>query len=197
MRNAILILTGAKRKPYSDCTSFQKDRAMPSSSSFPGGRRRRFMTIALSTLTGVSTAMAAPPPSSLQDFDAAGPVRLARDQVAVVCASNFGGESEQVLLAFVNATPSPNFAGVLSAQQAQIAPNQTVCLYLPGANLLPLGPDASVVGMVVHGGFVNEGVIGQSSGGVGGGGCIHSVQIIDAPTGKTLLLADTLRHRVR
>jgi hypothetical protein len=71
MRNTILILAGTKRKACSDSFPFQKDRAMPSSSSFPGGRRRRFVTIASSALTGVSTAMAAPPPSSLHDFDAA------------------------------------------------------------------------------------------------------------------------------
>lgn len=150
---------------------------------------------------GLATAvlalpLTAAPKSQLQDFEAAGPVRLAQNQVLAVCVANFEGETSNVLLAIVDATSGAGTRGVLVSQQVQLAPYQSACLYLPGANQ---EAQASVIGMVVDNGSVEQGVIRQGfhNGGISGGGCVASVQVLDANTGRTISLTQTLPHRVR
>lgn len=140
-------------------------------------------------------AAAAPPARQLHDFEASGPVRLAADQVVSVCATNYGRDMESVLLAVVDASPAANPAGVLTAQQAQLAPYASACVYLPGANWQQLGPQASVVGLVVDNGFVDQGVIRQGIG-TGGGGCIVSMQVLEALTGKPAVFLPMRRHLI-
>jgi hypothetical protein len=131
--------------------------------------------------------------SALHDFEASGPVRLATDQVASVCATNYDNSTESILLALVDATPGPNSGGILASQQSQVPPRATACLYLPGANLP--GPQQNVVGLVVENGFVNQGVIQQGIG-IGGGGCIASLQILDA-LNKTVVIAQMASHHLK
>lgn len=143
------------------------------------------------------SAAAAPRPTTnaLHDFEASGPVRLAADQVVSVCATNYGPDTHPMLLAVVNATPDANAPGILAVKQAQVVPFSTVCLDFVAANWQPqFGPQASVVGLGIDNGLIVEGAIRQGIG-VGGGGCIVSVQVLDA-TGKTVLFAPTRRHLI-
>jgi hypothetical protein len=132
--------------------------------------------------------------SALHDFQASGPVRLATNQVASVCATNYDSTAESILLALVDATPGPNSAGILASQQTQVPPRATACLYLPGANLP--GPQQNVVGLVVENGFVNQGVIRQGIG-IGGGGCIASLQILDALNQASVVVQMSSHHLTR
>jgi hypothetical protein len=146
-------------------------------------------------LVAASSAAAAPRPTTdaLHDFEASGPVRVAFDQVVSVCATNYGPTAHGMSLAVVNATADVNQPGILATRQVQMAPFSSACLDFPAANWQPLyGPAASVIGLGVDGGFVDQGVIRQGIG-VGGGGCIVSLQILDA-NARTVLLAPTHRH---
>ena len=159
--------------------------------------RHRLLVLATLAVAAWSSAAAAPRPTSnaLHDFDASGPVRLAGDQVVSVCATNYGPATHSMLLAVVDATPAANSPGILAAQQTVLAPFASACVYFSGANWQPLiGPQASVAGLGVGAGFVNQGVIQQGTGGTGGGGCSVSRQVLDAQTGKTVLFAPTSRH---
>lgn len=141
-------------------------------------------------------AAAAPPARQLHDFEASGPVRLAADQVVSVCATNYGGGTHSMLFAVVDATPVANSPGILVSQQTVLAPFASACVYFAGANWQPqIGPQAAVVGLVVDNGFVDQGVIRQGIG-VGGGGCIVSMQVLEALTGKPAVFLPMRRHLV-
>ena len=155
---------------------------------------RRLFIPALIGAACALPAAAARAPQALHEFDASGPLRLAPDQVASVCVTNYGNDSENLLLALVDATPGPNPAGVLASQQVRLAPHASACLNVPGANLWVSGPQLNVIGLVIGNGFVNQGRIGQGTG-AGGGGCIASLQILDALS-KTTSIAQMTRRRV-
>lgn len=157
--------------------------------------RRRLLVIATLAVAVWSSAAAAPRPTSnaLHDFEASGPVRLAADQVVSVCATNYGPDAHPMLLAVVNATPDSNVTGILASQQVQMAPLATACVDFVAANWQPqFGPRASVVGLGIDNGLIVNGVTTQG-GGISGGGCIVSVQVLDA-NGRTVLFAPTHRH---
>jgi hypothetical protein len=161
------------------------------------GRRRWLVLSALAAVAASLPAAAAPRPTTdaLHDFEASGPVRLAGDQVLSVCATNYNADSHSMLLAVVDATPGANSPGILAAQQTQVAPYASACVYFTAANWQPLaGPQASVVGLGVDNGFVSQGAIRQT-GGIGGGGCIVSMQVLDM-SGRPVLVAPTRRYQI-
>lgn len=136
-------------------------------------------------------------PVTPHDFEASGPLRVAADQVVRVCATNYSGTAHDMLLAIVDATPGSNAPGnVLISQPTQLAPRATACVALPGLLVQQrLGPHASVIGFAVDGGFVSAGVIQQGIG-VGGGGCIASLQLIDVQARRTTVMTPLQRYRV-
>lgn len=165
------------------------------------GCRARFIAAAAGLALAVSAACAAaagaaPQVRALHDFEASGPVRLAFDQVAAVCATNYGRATSSILLAIVDASPGANSSGILASLQVQVAPYQSACVYLPGASLQAQGLEASVVGLVVNNGVVDQGVIRQGIG-IGGGGCIASLQVLEASTRKTVVLAPMTEREQR
>ena len=159
---------------------------------------RSLRRVFIPALIGAACALpaaAARAPQALHDFEASGPLRLAPDQMASVCATNYGNDNENLLLALVDATPGPNPAGILASQQVRLAPHASACLNVPGANLWVSGPQLNVIGLVVDNGFVNQGRIGQSVV-VGGGGCVASLQILDTLS-KTTSIAQMASHRIQ
>ena len=164
----------------------------------PGAARWRRLLVVPALAFAALSLQAAPRPATnaLHDFDASGPVRLAADQVVSVCATNYGPATHSMLLAVVDATPAANSPGILASQQTVLAPFASACVYFIGANWQPLiGPQASVAGLGVDAGFVNQGVIQQGIG-VGGGGCIVSMQVLGAQTGKAVVFAPMRRHQI-
>ena len=156
---------------------------------------RRLLIAALTGAIFALPAAAARAPQALHDFEASGPLRLAPDQMANVCATNYGNGNENILLALVDATPGPNPAGILASQQVRLAPHASACLNVPGSNLWVSGPQLNVIGLVVDNGFVNQGHIQQGTG-TGGGGYIASLQILDA-LGKTTSATQMASHRIQ
>ena len=159
---------------------------------------RRLRSVLIPALLGAAFALpaaAARAPQALHDFEASGPLRLAPDQMASLCVTNYGSENENILLALVDATPGSNPAGILASQQVRLAPHASACLNVPGANLWVSGPQLNVIGLVVGNGFVNQGRIQQGLG-ASGGGCIASLQILDALS-KTTSIAQMASHRVQ